>query len=81
MHTEQLHTEYTKNLGFRRNMTLFSEGGITPSGECWVSPTEAFLRIWNSPAGVYVKKQGFRLQDNGKQLGASQDRILVCPRK
>ena len=81
MHSEQLHTEYTANLELRRNMKLFSEGGITPSGECWVSPTDTFLRIWNSPAGVHVKKQGFRLQDNGKQVGASQDRILICPRK
>ena len=81
MQTEQLHTEWTKNFGFRRNMKLFSEGGITPSGECWVSPTDTFLRIWNSPAGVRVRKQGFRLQNNGKQLGASQDRVLVCPRK
>ena len=81
MHTEHFHTEWTKNLGFRRNIKLFSEGGITPSGEYWVSPTETFLRIWNSPAGVHVKKQGFRLQDNGKQVGASQDCILVCPRQ
>ncbi|MDE0013910.1 MAG: hypothetical protein OXU36_22405 [Candidatus Poribacteria bacterium] len=81
MHTEHLHTEWAKNFGFRRSMKLFSEGGITPSGECWVSPTDTFLRIWNSPAGVSIKKQGFRLQDNGKQLGASQDRILICPRQ
>ena len=77
MHAENLHTDFN---GYR-NMKLFSEGGITPSGECWVSPTAVFLRIWNSPAGVHVKKQGFRLQDNGKQLGASQDRILICPRR
>lgn len=81
MHAEHLHTEWAENLRFRRDMKLFSEGGIAPSGECWVSPTDTFLRIWDSPAGVSIKKQGFRLQDNGKQLGASQDRILICPRQ
>ena len=81
MHSENLHTEYTETFRGYRYMKLFSDGGITPSGECWVSPTETFLRIWNSPAGAHVKKQGFRLQDNGKQIGASQDRILVCPRQ
>ena len=82
MHAEYLHTEWTKNLGFRRNMKLFSEGGISPeTGECWVSPTVVFLRLWNSPTGVHLKRQGFRLQNNGKQIGASQDRILICPRQ
>ena len=81
MHAEHLHTEYAENFRGHRHRSLFSEGGITPSGECWVSPTDTFLRIWDSPAGVRFKKQGFRLQDNGKQIGASQDRILVCPRQ
>ena len=81
MHSEHLHTKFTKNLGFHRNMKLFFEGGIAPSGECWVSPTDFFLSMWESPAGNRLKRQGFRLQDNGKQIGASQDRILVCPRQ
>lgn len=81
MHAEHLHTEWTKVFGFHRNMKLFSEGGIAPSGECWVSPTDFFLRVWESPAGNSLKKQGFRLQDNGKQVGASQDCILICPNR
>ena len=79
MHAEYLHTESPADLGFRRNMKLFSEGGISPTGECWVSPTAVFLRLWHSSAGVHLKKQGFRLQNNGKEVGASQDRILICP--
>ena len=77
MHTEN---EYVDNFSRYRHMKLFSEGGIAPSGECWVSPTAFFLRMWESPAGDRLKRQGFRLQDNGKQVGASQDCILVCPR-
>lgn len=79
MHAEHLHTEYAQSFGGHRSMNLFSEGGISPSGECWVSPTKVFLRIWDSPAGVHLKKQGFRLAYNGKQIGASQDCILYCP--
>ena len=81
MHAENLHTEYAENFNGYRNMKLFSEGGIAPSGECWVAPTAMFLRVWESPAGNRLKKQGFRLRNNGKQIGASQDRILVCPRQ
>ena len=81
MHSENLHTEYTVNFDGHRNRKLFSEGGIAPSGECWVSPTDTFLRIWNSPAGVYFKEQGFRLEHDGKQVGASQDCVLYCPRE
>ena len=81
MHAENLHTEYAETFRGYRYMKLFSDGGITPAGECWVSPTKVFLRIWNSPAGMYLKRQGFRLENNGKQIGASQDRILVCPRQ
>ncbi|RKU26776.1 hypothetical protein C6499_12755 [Candidatus Poribacteria bacterium] len=78
MHAENL---YAENLSRYRNMKLFSEGGISPTGDCWVSLTAIFLQLWNSPTGVHLKKQGFRLQNNGKQVGASQDCILVCPRK
>ena len=81
MHAEYLHTEYAENLGLRRNIKLFSEGGISPTGDCWVSPTDIFLRLWNGPAGTHLKKQGFRLRDDGKQIGATQDCILICPRR
>ena len=77
MHAEYLHTEPS---GLRPNKKLFSEGGICPNGESWVVPTAAFLRVWESPAGVHLKKQGFRMQNDGKQMGASEDRIIILPR-
>ena len=81
MHTEHLHTEQATNDGFHIRGAWFSDGGISPAGECWVSPTDVFLRIWESPTGNRLKKQGFRLRNDGKQIGASQDQILVCPRR
>ena len=80
MNLEHHQINHAPNFQFRRSLNLFSEGGISPSGECWVSPTDTFLRLWNSPAGVNLKKQGFLLQDDGKRVGASQDCILICPK-
>ena len=68
------------NSELQPNTQLFSDGGISPAGECWVSPTDIFLHIWEGPAGKDLKQKGFRLRNNGKQIGASQDRILYCPR-
>ena len=68
------------NFELQPNTQLFSDGGISPAGECWVLPTETFLRVWESPAGAHLKKQGFRLRNDGKQIGASQECILICPR-
>ena len=59
------------------NTELFSDAGMGPSGECWVVPTEDFLRIWESPAGTYIKNRGFHMRNDGKQLGASQDCVLI----
>ena len=81
MHSKNLHTEYVENFNGYRNIKFFSGGGISPAGECWVSPTDFFLRVWEGPAGEHLKKQGFRLRNGGKQLGASQDCILICPRQ
>ena len=81
MHTEDLeNTIQFTSKGFHSKGAWFVDGGISPSGECWVSPTDIFLRMWEGPAGILLKKQGFRLRDDGKQIGASQDRILICPR-
>ena len=55
------------NFELQPNTRLFSGGGISPAGECWVSPTDIFLRVWKSPTGKHLKKQGFRLRNNGKQ--------------
>ena len=78
MHTEYLHSEQT--FALRPNRVLFSDGGICPNGDSWVEPTEAFLRVWESPAGVHLKKQGFRMRNDGKQIGASADCIILLPR-
>ena len=71
MHAE--HLELTPDTDF------FADAGISPSGVCWVVPTDIFLSIWESPVGTHLKKSGFRLRNDGKQLGASQDRVLVVP--
>ena len=77
MHAEYHHTQHEDDFEVRPNTELFSDAGISPSGECWVVPTEDFLHIWESPAGTYIKNRGFRMRNDGKQLGASQDRVLI----
>ena len=72
-----MHAAHPLNL--RPDMQFFSEGGIGPDGECWVVPTPLFLRLWDSPSSVDMKKQGFRLGDDGKRVGASQERVLYFP--
>ena len=79
MHSEHLYSIQAGGFELTPSTELFSDAGISPSGECWVVPTENFLRIWESPAGAYMKDQGFRLRNDGKRLGASQDRVLVVP--
>ena len=80
MHSENLYTGQTENFELQPNTRLFSDGGISPAGECWVLPTDIFLRVWKSPTGKHLKKQGFHLRNDGKRVGASQNRILYCPR-
>lgn len=55
---------------------LFAEAGMIPGGDCWVAPTDTFLKLWESPAGEDLKKRGFRMRRDGKQIGASQDCIV-----
>ena len=55
---------------------LFADAGIIPGGDCWVAPTDAFLKLWESPAGNDLRKQGFRMRYDGKRIGASQDCIV-----
>lgn len=45
--------------------SLFSDRGITSSGDLWVAPTDAFLKLWESPAGEDLKKRGFKLCRDG----------------
>ena len=58
------------------NTPLFTDAGIIPSGDCWVVPTDAFLKLWGSPAGNDLRKQGVRMRHDGKGGGASQDCIV-----
>ena len=55
---------------------LFADAGMIPSGDCWVVPTDAFLKLWESPAGKDLRKQGFRMGHDGTRIGASQDCIV-----
>lgn len=55
---------------------LFPDAGMIPGGDCWVVPTDAFLKLWESPAGNDLRKQGFRMRHDGKQVGASQECIV-----
>ena len=66
-----MHFEYLKP-----NTSLFADVGMIPSGDCWIAPTDAFLKLWESPAGEDLRKQGFRMRHDGKQVGASQDCIV-----
>ena len=64
--------------GFQQhpNTPLFSDGGITPASDLWVAPTDAFLKLWESPAGDDLRKRGFRLCRDGTHIGAAQDCIV-----
>lgn len=75
-----MHLDQACSFELRPDMEFFSEGGIGPNGECWVVPTQNFLRVWQSPAGDFIKKRGFHLRNDGKQRGASQDCVLIMPR-
>ena len=76
------HFSISEAIGFQLtpNTSLFSAGGISPNGESWVVPTALFLRLWHSPSGVELKEQGFRLGNDGKSVGASQDCVVYLPR-
>lgn len=59
------------------NTPLFAEAGMIPGGECWVVPTDAFLKLWESPMGDDLRKRGFRMRNDGTRVGASQDCIVA----
>ena len=35
---------------------LFADAGMIPDGDHWVVPTDAFLKLWGSPAGNDLRK-------------------------
>ena len=55
---------------------LFADAGMIPGVDCWVVPTDAFLKLWESPAGNVLRKQGFRMRHDGSRIGASQECIV-----
>ena len=55
---------------------LLADAGMIPGGDCRVVPTDAFLKLWESPAGINLRKQGFRMRHDGRQISASQDCIV-----
>ena len=55
---------------------LFSDAGIIPGGDLWVAPTDVFLKLWESPASENLRKRVFRMCQDGKQIGATQDCVV-----
>ena len=76
MHSDHLHTEPAIEVDPN---DLFSEAGMIPDGDLWILPTDTFLQIWQTPVGEQLRKRGFRLVQNGKQIGADYDRVICFP--
>ena len=54
---------------------LFSDAGMIPGGGSWLTPTEAFMALWER-AGEQLTQKGFRLCHDGKAIGAPHDRVV-----
>ena len=77
MHAEHLQSEPAIEVDLHG---LFTEAGVVPGGGgLWIVPTVTFLRIWETPAGEQLRERGFRLGDDGRALGASQDCVVHIP--
>ena len=81
-----MHTEYhtTHNTGpqlqLLPNADWFTEGGVTPEGKWWITPTPLFIeQIWQGCAGDDLKKRGFRLGHDGHRIGATQNTVIYLP--
>ena len=68
--------QHKHEFGRHPGTPLFSDGGIIPGGDLWVVPTDAFLKLWESPAGAELRKRGFRMCWDGRRIGASQDCVV-----
>ena len=55
---------------------LFFDAGMIPGGDLRIVPTDAFLKLWESPAGTELRKRGFRMCWDGRRIGASQDCVV-----
>lgn len=76
MHSEHLHTEPAIEVDPN---DLFSDAGMIPGGDFWIKPTETFLLVWRTPVGDNLRKRGYQLVENGKQIGADYDRVICFP--
>lgn len=65
MHLEQL----------KPNAHLFSDAGMIPGGGSWLTPTDAFMELWEQHS-EQLRKKGFRLCHNGKAIGAPHERVV-----
>ena len=54
---------------------LFSDAGMIPGGGSWLTPTDAFMELWEH-AGEQLTQKGFRLRHDGKAIGAPHDRVV-----
>ena len=53
----------------------FSDAGIIPGDGSWLTPTDAFMELWEQ-ASEQLTKQGFRLRHDGTSIGAPHDHIV-----
>ena len=69
-----MHCEH--EFGRRPDTLLFSDAGMIPGGDLWVVLMDAFLKLWESPAGEDLRKRRFRMCCGSRQIGAFQDCVV-----
>ena len=80
MHAEYLAPHNHSYLQLLPNAEWFIEGGVTPGGKWWIAPTPIFIeQIWHGCAGDDLKRRGFRLENDGHTVGASQHTVIYLP--
>lgn len=59
----------------------FTEAGITPSGRCWVSPSEFFFERWltDDALAKRLESLGFEMAFDGASVGSWSEFIFYCP--
>ena len=59
----------------------FTQGGITPSGRCWVSPSEDFFERWlvDDKLSKHLESLGFEMAFDGGSVGSHSEFIFYCP--
>lgn len=55
---------------------LFADAEMIPGGDLWIASTDAFLKLWESPAGEDQRKHRCRMRHDGRQISASQDCVV-----